>query len=90
MKENGLDLPSYDLSITVEATENFSDENKLSQGGFGPVYKVLLKQNLIADLTASMNLELAHVRPWDDAGEAGGGTRDCCEEALRYVDRGSR
>lgn len=30
----------YDFSQILDATSNFSDENKLGQGGFGPVYKV--------------------------------------------------
>jgi hypothetical protein len=30
----------YELSQVLEATSNFSEENKLGQGGFGPVYKV--------------------------------------------------
>ncbi|RZB75829.1 putative serine/threonine-protein kinase WNK2 isoform B [Glycine soja] len=34
-----MDLPSFDFSILANATENFSTENKLGQGGFGPVYK---------------------------------------------------
>ncbi|WVZ50653.1 hypothetical protein U9M48_001886 [Paspalum notatum var. saurae] len=29
----------YDISQVSEATDNFSKENKLGQGGFGPVYK---------------------------------------------------
>ncbi|KAG2558600.1 hypothetical protein PVAP13_8NG285100, partial [Panicum virgatum] len=29
----------YDISQIIEATGNFSEENKLGQGGFGPVYK---------------------------------------------------
>ncbi|RLM57771.1 hypothetical protein C2845_PM18G10640 [Panicum miliaceum] len=29
----------YDISQILEATGNFSEENKLGQGGFGPVYK---------------------------------------------------
>ncbi|KAL6654908.1 hypothetical protein ACP70R_008373 [Stipagrostis hirtigluma subsp. patula] len=29
----------YDISQVLEATGNFSEENKLGQGGFGPVYK---------------------------------------------------
>ncbi|EEC70841.1 hypothetical protein OsI_02340 [Oryza sativa Indica Group] len=29
----------YDFSHVLEATGNFSEENKLGQGGFGPVYK---------------------------------------------------
>ena len=31
----------FDLSTLRTATNNFSDTNKLGQGGFGPVYKVL-------------------------------------------------
>jgi len=34
------DLPFFDLSMIVAATDNFSDANKLGEGGFGPVYKV--------------------------------------------------
>ena len=30
----------YDFSQVLEATDNFSEANKLGQGGFGPVYKV--------------------------------------------------
>ncbi|WVZ50650.1 LOW QUALITY PROTEIN: hypothetical protein U9M48_001884 [Paspalum notatum var. saurae] len=29
----------YDFSQVLDATNNFSEENKLGQGGFGPVYK---------------------------------------------------
>ncbi|XP_059437859.1 G-type lectin S-receptor-like serine/threonine-protein kinase RKS1 isoform X2 [Corylus avellana] len=36
------DLPFFDLSIIVAATDNFSDANKLGEGGFGSVYKGLL------------------------------------------------
>lgn len=38
--KKGIDVPFFDLEIILEATSNFSDENKLGQGGFGPVYKV--------------------------------------------------
>ncbi|KAL4620256.1 hypothetical protein ACB092_06G140100 [Castanea dentata] len=34
-----IDLPFFDLEIILEATHNFSDANKLGQGGYGPVYK---------------------------------------------------
>lgn len=37
----GLDqLPLFDLSTIMIATDNFSVSNKLGHGGFGPVYKV--------------------------------------------------
>lgn len=32
----------YDFSTIREATDNFSIDNKLGQGGFGPVYKVII------------------------------------------------
>lgn len=31
----------YDFSAIRAATDDFSDANKLGQGGFGPVYKVI-------------------------------------------------
>jgi len=37
-KGNGLKLFNY--TSVMEATNGFSSENKLGQGGFGPVYKV--------------------------------------------------
>jgi len=43
------DLPTFDFSVLASATGNFSIENKLGEGGFGPVYKVIEKtefQNL--------------------------------------------
>ncbi|XP_010271902.1 PREDICTED: G-type lectin S-receptor-like serine/threonine-protein kinase SD1-1 [Nelumbo nucifera] len=34
-----LELPSFDLTIIADATNNFSSANKIGEGGFGPVYK---------------------------------------------------
>ena len=34
--------PIFHLSTILVATDNFSIQNKLGQGGFGPVYKVSL------------------------------------------------
>ncbi|KAH9796531.1 cysteine-rich receptor-like protein kinase 10 [Citrus sinensis] len=33
------EFPLFPLRLALEATNHFSDENKLGQGGFGPVYK---------------------------------------------------
>ncbi|KAH0902450.1 hypothetical protein HID58_041953 [Brassica napus] len=38
-EEEDAELPFLDLEAIAEATSGFSDENKLGQGGFGPVYK---------------------------------------------------
>uniref|UniRef100_A0A1J3J875 non-specific serine/threonine protein kinase n=3 Tax=Noccaea caerulescens TaxID=107243 RepID=A0A1J3J875_NOCCA len=35
----GIDVPSFELETILFATSNFSNANKLGQGGFGPVYK---------------------------------------------------
>lgn len=35
-----IELPLFDFSTITMATNNFSEENKLGQGGFGSVYKV--------------------------------------------------
>lgn len=34
------DSISFDLDTLRDATSNFSEENKLGEGGFGSVYKV--------------------------------------------------
>ncbi|XP_076887711.1 G-type lectin S-receptor-like serine/threonine-protein kinase At4g03230 [Bidens hawaiensis] len=41
-KENdreSLEVPYFKLEAIIEATNNFSEKNRLGQGGFGPVYK---------------------------------------------------
>ena len=37
--QEGLELPLFDLATICSATDNFSNQNKLGEGGFGPVYK---------------------------------------------------
>ncbi|XP_019171528.1 PREDICTED: cysteine-rich receptor-like protein kinase 10 isoform X1 [Ipomoea nil] len=36
---NNQQLPHIDIKTIIEATDNFSDLNKLGEGGFGPVFK---------------------------------------------------
>jgi len=38
-----LELPLFELATIANATDNFSINNKLGEGGFGLVYKVNLK-----------------------------------------------
>ncbi|KAL5700181.1 G-type lectin S-receptor-like serine/threonine-protein kinase SD1-1 [Ranunculus cassubicifolius] len=38
-QRDDLELPIYDLVTITTATDNFSKENLLGEGGFGPVYK---------------------------------------------------
>ncbi|KAM1239959.1 hypothetical protein ACFX2J_045331 [Malus domestica] len=38
-EEEGIDVPFFDMQTILEATDNFSNANKLGQGGYGPVYK---------------------------------------------------
>ncbi|GMN61954.1 hypothetical protein TIFTF001_031047 [Ficus carica] len=42
-QEEDLELPLFDLSTIVTATNNFSTSNELGRGGFGPVYRGKLK-----------------------------------------------
>ena len=40
VEKEDLELKFFNLSIIAKATNNFSIDNKLGEGGFGPVYKV--------------------------------------------------
>ena len=39
-EEEDLDLPLFGLPVITIATNNFSEINKIGEGGFGPVYRV--------------------------------------------------
>jgi hypothetical protein len=44
----------FDLVTVIAATNNFSSENKIGEGGFGPVYKVI--SHLVAVTMISLSL----------------------------------
>lgn len=41
IESEDFDLPLVDFKRIVDATDNFSQDNKLGEGGYGPVYKVI-------------------------------------------------
>uniref|UniRef100_A0A5B6Z6H6 Receptor-like serine/threonine-protein kinase n=1 Tax=Davidia involucrata TaxID=16924 RepID=A0A5B6Z6H6_DAVIN len=43
-QKDDLELPFFDLVTITNATNNFSGDNKLGEGGFGPVYKGVLEE----------------------------------------------
>ncbi|KAJ9553456.1 hypothetical protein OSB04_017501 [Centaurea solstitialis] len=45
-KEGNIELPLFSLSTIFRATNKFSIDNKLGEGGFGPVYKGVLEEGL--------------------------------------------
>ena len=45
-----LELPLFELDTVANATNNFSFNNKLGEGGFGPVYKVNLQHTSVREL----------------------------------------
>lgn len=83
-KEEDMELPMFDLSTISRATDDFSLNNKLGEGGFGPVYKVNLQcvgkvnsKEILLILFRLFRLickcELSGCNRW---------TRNCCEEAF--------
>jgi hypothetical protein len=40
IEESDSEFSIYDFDQVADATDNFDDQHKLGQGGFGPVYKV--------------------------------------------------
>ena len=60
--KKGIDVPFFDLQDILAATDNFSDANKLGEGGFGPVYKVFIVLNfqLVSDHFWLMHMQLVY------------------------------
>ncbi|CAL5335868.1 unnamed protein product [Camellia sinensis] len=42
-QKEDLELPLFDFAVIANSTNNFSIDNKLGEGGFGPVYKGILE-----------------------------------------------
>lgn len=47
-REGDFELPYYSLAAIIEATSNFSQNNKIGEGGFGSVYKGTLATGQVA------------------------------------------
>ena len=71
------ELPLFELATIANATDNFSINNKLGEGGFGPVYKVNLKAASQEYLFYWVT-KFTYIFP----GHTGGWTRNCCKKAF--------
>ena len=47
LQSEDLEVPFFNLATIDIATNNFSSDNKLGEGGFGLVYKVNIQDNFI-------------------------------------------
>ena len=56
-QKEDLELPLFNMTTIASATDNFSDDKKLGEGGFGPVYRVNHKLSTCFSITARSNKE---------------------------------
>lgn len=75
-KEEEMELPLFDMNTIVDATNNFSSSNKLGEGGFGSVYKVICICNV-----CMFKYEL--LKLYDDLGYIKRGARNSSKEAFK-------
>lgn len=59
-QDNELELPLFDLGTILAATNKFSSGNKIGQGGFGSVYKVILHYTTFRAEESSILLYKTH------------------------------
>ncbi|XP_020250182.1 receptor-like serine/threonine-protein kinase SD1-8 isoform X1 [Asparagus officinalis] len=57
VKEDDMELPFFELVEIEAATNNFSNENKLGEGGFGPVYKMREGQEIAVKRLSKTSLQ---------------------------------
>lgn len=57
--DDDLELPLFDFTTLANATNGFSKDSKLGEGGFGPVYKVsTMVLHLIKDKSLAHSLNI--------------------------------
>lgn len=59
--ERGIDVPFFDLEGILAATNSFSDANKIGEGGYGPVYKVILVALTSVSVYVNQHLVIGNV-----------------------------
>lgn len=64
-EENGQDVALININAIAAATNNFSPDNKIGQGGFGPVYQVNIickKRSFFSDMLIPKMFHITLIR----------------------------
>jgi hypothetical protein len=81
-RKEDLDLTTFDLSVLVKATDNFSSSNRLGEGGFGPVYKVT---KINKSITSTLVKYFLTIKLFSSSGYNGRWARDSSEKAFEGI-----
>ena len=66
VEESDSEFSIFDFDQIADATDNFSDDHKLGQGGFGPVYKVLRSTDPTGGALSEMPCFSSHLAELSD------------------------
>jgi hypothetical protein len=81
-----MELPLFAFSAIADATNNFSVNNKLGEGGFGPVYRVNFQKSWVS-IRAIKHIVLCTASQVFykscPLGQARRRTGNCCEEVIK-------